>query len=137
MAGSMGTWLGSSGVISAALNHRGVEGTAPVLPMRPDRVERQSHDYVWHGTTDPFAALDVKAGTVIGACKGRHRATEFRAFLDQVEAAVPADLDVQTTQPPTRRAWSTTGCSSGPDGTSTSAQPPPPGCTLWSAGSLC
>jgi transposase len=70
------------------------EGTAPVLPMRPGQVERHSHDYVRHGTTDLFAALDVKAGTVIGACKGRHRATEFRAFLDQVEAAVPADLDV-------------------------------------------
>lgn len=70
------------------------EGTAPVLPMRPGQVERHSHDYVRHGTTDLFAALDVKAGTVIGACKGRHRATEFRAFLDQVEAAVPGDLDV-------------------------------------------
>ncbi|WP_159351537.1 IS630 family transposase [Roseomonas harenae] len=70
------------------------EGTAPVLPMRPGQVERHSHDYVRHGTTDLFAALDVKAGTVIGTCKGRHRATEFRAFLDQVEAAVPADLDV-------------------------------------------
>ena len=71
-----------------------VEGTAPVLPMRPGQVERRSHDYVRHGTTDLFAALDVRAGTVIGACKGRHRTTEFRAFLDQVEAAVPADLDV-------------------------------------------
>jgi len=71
-----------------------VEGTAPVLPMRPGQVERRSHDYKRHGTTDLFAALDVKAGTVIGACKGRHRASEFRAFLDQVEAAVPADLDV-------------------------------------------
>jgi transposase len=70
------------------------EGTAPVLPMRLGQVERCSHDYVRHGTTDLFAALDVRAGTVIGACKGRHRATEFRAFLDQVEAAVPADLDV-------------------------------------------
>ena len=71
-----------------------VEGTAPVLPMRPGQVERRSHDYVRHGTTDLFAALDVRAGTVIGACKSRHRTTEFRAFLDQVEAAVPADLDV-------------------------------------------
>ena len=71
-----------------------VEGTAPVLPMRPGQSERRSHDYRRHGTTDLFAALDVKAGTVIGACKGRHRAKEFRAFLDQVEAAVPSDLDV-------------------------------------------
>ena len=71
-----------------------VEGTAPVLPMRPGPVERRRRDYVRHGTTDLFAALDIRAGTVIGACKGRHRATEFRTFLDQVEAAVPADLDV-------------------------------------------
>ena len=71
-----------------------VERTAPVLPMRPGQVERHTHDYKRHGTTDLFAALDVKAGTVIGACKGRHRAVEFRAFLDQVEAVVPADLDV-------------------------------------------
>ena len=71
-----------------------IERTAPVLPMRPGQVERHTHDYKRHGTTDLFAALDVKTGTVIGACKGRHRAVEFRAFLDQVEAAVPADLDV-------------------------------------------
>lgn len=71
-----------------------VERTAPVLPMRPGQPERRAHDYKRHGTTDLFAALDVKAGTVIGACKRRHRAAEFRAFLDQVEAAVPSDLDV-------------------------------------------
>jgi transposase len=71
-----------------------VEGTTPVLPMRPGQVERRSHDYRRHGTTDLFAALDVKTGSVIGACKRRHRSEEFRAFLDQVEASVPADLDV-------------------------------------------
>jgi transposase len=71
-----------------------VARTAPVLPMRPGQPERVTHDYKRHGTTDLFAALDVKAGTVIGACKKRHRSQEFRAFLDQVEAAVPPDLDV-------------------------------------------
>ena len=70
------------------------QGTAPAFPMRPGQAERRTHDYKRHGTTDLFAALDVRAGTVIGACKGRHRAVEFRAFLDQVEAAVPADLEV-------------------------------------------
>ncbi len=70
------------------------QGTAPAFPMRPGQAERVTHDYKRHGTVDLFAALDVKAGTVVGACKGRHRAVEFRAFLDQVEAAVPADLDV-------------------------------------------
>ena len=62
--------------------------------MRPGQIERRSHDYKRHGTTDLFAVLDVRAGTVIGTCKERHRSTEFRAFLDQVEAAVLADLDV-------------------------------------------
>src|SRR3954464_7046912 len=71
-----------------------VARTAPVLPMHPGQPERVTHDYKRHGTTDLFAALDVKAGTVIGACQKRHRSQEFRAFLDQVEAAVPADLDV-------------------------------------------
>ena len=69
-------------------------GTAPAFPMRPGQAERRTHDYKRHGTLDLFAALDVRAGTVIGACKGRHRAVEFRAFLDQVEAALPAGLDV-------------------------------------------
>ena len=69
-------------------------GTAPVLPMRPGQPERRTHDYRRQGTTDLFAALDVKAGTVIGHCTGRHRSIEFRDFLDQIEAAVPGDLDV-------------------------------------------
>jgi transposase len=71
-----------------------VEGTMPVLPMRPGQVERRSHDYRRLGTTDLFAALDVKTGGVIGTCKRQHRSEEFRAFLDQVEASVPGDLDV-------------------------------------------
>ncbi len=70
------------------------QGTAPAFPLRPGQPERRTHDYRRRGTLDLFAALDVKAGTVIGACKGRHRAVEFRAFLDQVEAAAPVDLDV-------------------------------------------
>ncbi|CAA2137681.1 IS630 family transposase [Methylobacterium bullatum] len=69
-------------------------GTAPVLPMRPGQPERRTHDYRRQGTTDLFAALDVQAGTVIGHCTGRHRSIEFRDFLDQIEAAVPGDLDV-------------------------------------------
>jgi transposase len=68
--------------------------TAPVLPMRPGQAERHTHDYVRRGTTDLFAALDVKAGRVIGACRPRHRSLEFRAFLDQVDANVPAELEV-------------------------------------------
>jgi transposase len=71
-----------------------VEGATPVPPMRPGQVERRSHDCKRHGALDLFAALDVKTGTVIGACKARHRALEFRAFPDQVEEAAPDGLDV-------------------------------------------
>ena len=71
-----------------------VEGTAPVLPMRPGQPERRTHDYVRHGTLDLFAALDAKTGAVIGRCRPRHRAQEFRAFLDEIDRAVPPDLDV-------------------------------------------
>jgi transposase len=70
------------------------ERTAPVLPMRPGQVERHSHDHVRHGTTDLFAALDAKAGTVIGTCQRRHRAQEFRRFLDLIDENVPAGLDI-------------------------------------------
>src|SRR5207253_948244 len=62
--------------------------------MRPGQVERHTHDYKRHGTTSLFAALDVKAGTIIGKCMARHRAQEFRRFLDTVEQHVPADLDI-------------------------------------------
>ena len=62
--------------------------------MRAGQPERQTHDYRRQGTTDLFAALDIQAGTVIGRCTRRHRSVEFRTFLDQIEAAVPDDLDV-------------------------------------------
>jgi transposase len=71
-----------------------LDRTQPLLPMRPGQAERRTHDYERHGTTSLFAALDVKTGKVIGACHRRHRAVEFRKFLDTIEANVPADLDV-------------------------------------------
>ena len=71
-----------------------LDRTQPMLPMRPGQVERRTHDYKRHGTTTLFAALDVTAGTVIGRCMKRHRAREFRTFLDAVERNVPADLDI-------------------------------------------
>src|SRR5258705_5362540 len=70
-----------------------LDRTQPLLPMRPGQ-ERHTHDYKRHGTTSLFAALDVKAGTIIGKCMARHRAQEFRRFLDTVEQHVPADLDI-------------------------------------------
>lgn len=71
-----------------------LDRSAPVLPLRPGQAERHTHDYVRHGTTTLFAALDVKTGTVIGECHARQRAREFRRFLDTIDAAVPADLDI-------------------------------------------
>jgi transposase len=68
--------------------------TQPVLPMRPGQPERRSHDYIRHGTTTLFAALDTATGKVIGECHRRHRATEFRKFLDTIDKSVPANLDV-------------------------------------------
>ncbi|HXT78735.1 MAG TPA: IS630 family transposase [Acetobacteraceae bacterium] len=65
-----------------------------VFPMRPGQPERRSHDYARHGTTSLFAALDIATGQVIGQCYPRHRAQEFRQFLDQIEARVPGDLEV-------------------------------------------
>src|SRR4051812_10083278 len=68
-----------------------LDRTQPLLPMRPGQIERRSHDYKRHGTTSLFAALDVKTGTVIADCQPRHRAIEFRKFLDTIDTAVPPD----------------------------------------------
>lgn len=89
-----------------------LDRTRPLLPLRPGQAERRTHDYVRHGTTSLFAALDVKTGKIIGACHRRHRAVEFRKFLDCIEAAVPPELDVHlvldnlsTHKAPTVRRW--------------------------------
>jgi transposase len=71
-----------------------LDRTQPLLPMAPGVPERRSHDYVRHGTTSLFAALDVATGKVIGEVHRRHRAEEFKKFLDTIEANVPASLDV-------------------------------------------
>jgi len=66
----------------------------PILPMLPGTPERRSHDYVRHGTTSLFAGLDALTGKVIGAIHRRHRAIEFRQFLERIDAEVPDDLAV-------------------------------------------
>ena len=71
-----------------------LDRSPPMLPMRPGQPARRSHDYKRHGTTSLFAALDVATGAIIGKCYGRHRAREFRDFLDEIESNVPAGLDV-------------------------------------------
>jgi transposase len=71
-----------------------LDRSQPLLPMRPGQAERRTSDYVRHGTINLFAALDAKAGTVIGEFHRRHRAVEFRNFLETIDAAVPAELDL-------------------------------------------
>jgi transposase len=71
-----------------------LDRSQPILPMRPGQPERRTHDYRRHGTTSLFAALDVATGKVIGEVHRRHRAIEFRGFLDRVDREVPNDLDV-------------------------------------------
>jgi transposase len=71
-----------------------LDRTQPLLPMRPGQAERRTHDYVRHGTTSLCAAWAVKTGTVIGRCHRRHRAVEFRKFLDAIDDAVPPDLEI-------------------------------------------
>lgn len=68
--------------------------TQPMLPMGLGYVEGVTHDYVRHGTTTLFAALDVANGQVITQCKARHRHQEFLAFLRHIDASVPKDLEV-------------------------------------------
>jgi transposase len=71
-----------------------LDRTAPLLPMMPTVPARQTHDYVRHGTTSLFAALDVATGKVIGATHRRHRHQEFLRFLKAIDTATPADLDL-------------------------------------------
>lgn len=66
----------------------------PVLPMDLGRPERRTHNYIRNGTTDLFAALDVKTGKVTGELFGKHRAIEFIKFLGTIDADVPAELDI-------------------------------------------
>jgi transposase len=71
-----------------------LDRTAPILPMLPGTPERATHDYKRHGTSSLYAALDITSGNVIGSLHARHRAIEFKKFLQTIDRNVPADLDV-------------------------------------------
>jgi len=86
--------------------------TQPVLPMGLGYVEGVTHDYVRHGTTTLFAALDIATGAVFTECKPRHRHQEFLSFLRHLDECVPQELDVHlivdnyaTHKHPRVRAW--------------------------------
>jgi len=89
-----------------------LDRTAPVLPLMPASPQRRSHDYTRHGTTNLYAALNLASGLVISQLTPRHRAIEFKRFLDQVDRAVPAELDLHvicdnssTHKTPAIRRW--------------------------------
>src|SRR5260370_12666149 len=89
-----------------------LERAQPILPMDIGQPERRTHDYVRHGTTDLFAALDYATGNVLGKCYAQHRAKEFKLFLREIDGSVPANLDVHvildnlsTHKTPELRLW--------------------------------
>jgi hypothetical protein len=71
-----------------------LDRSEPSLPMLIAIPERRSHDSVRHGTSSLFAGLDTLTGRVIGALHRRHRASEFKAFLEPVDGEVPGELAV-------------------------------------------
>lgn len=84
----------------------------PVFPIMPGIPAKRTHDYFRHGTTSLFAAMNVADGTVIASTHRRHRAVEFKKFLQKIDQNVPEDLDVHVVcdnygarQYPTVTAW--------------------------------
>jgi transposase len=89
-----------------------LDRSAPILPMLPGTPARASHDYKRNGTSSLFAALDTASGKVIGSLHARHRAVEFKKFLQRIDREVPADLDIHmildnyaTHKTPAIRRW--------------------------------
>jgi transposase len=89
-----------------------LDRSQPIFPLLPGTPERRTHDYVRHGTTSLFAALDVATGEVIGRLHRRHRSVEFRRFLQAIDRSVPPELDLHlvldnyaTHKTPAVRRW--------------------------------
>ena len=101
-----------------------LDRTQPGLPIKPGKAGTMTHDYIRHGTTTLFAALNVLDGTVLGRCMQRHRHQEFIRFLNAVEAAVPGrqagPRASSTTTPPTSTPRSGPGSPATRAGPSTS-----------------
>jgi transposase len=89
-----------------------LDRTAPILPMLPGTPRRATHDYKRSGTSSLYAALDITTGKVIGSLHSRHRAIEFKKFLQTLDHEVPAEFDVHlvldnssTHKTPAIKAW--------------------------------
>jgi transposase len=91
-----------------------LDRTAPILPLLPGTPQRATHDYKRAGTSSLYAALDLTTGQVIGSLHARHRAIEFKKFLQTLDRQVPTELDVHlvldnssTHKTPAIRDWLT------------------------------
>jgi transposase len=71
-----------------------LDRSAPILPMLPGTPQRATHDYKRSGTSSLYAALDIGSGKVIGSLHARHRAVEFKKFLQRLDREVPDELEV-------------------------------------------
>jgi transposase len=71
-----------------------LDRSAPILPMLPGVPQRATHDYRRAGTSSLYAALDIATGKVIGRLHARHRAIEFKKFLQAIDREVPDELQV-------------------------------------------
>jgi DDE superfamily endonuclease len=115
-----------------------LDRTAPLLPMLPGTPQRATHDYRRAGTSSLYAALALASGRVIGSLHARHRAIEFKKFLQRLDQQVPHELEVHlildnasTHKTPQSRS----GCSHTRASCSTSRPARPPCSTSSSAGS--
>jgi len=71
-----------------------LDRTQPMLPLGLGYVQGVTHDYIRHGTTTLFAALDIASGNILAQCKKRHRHQEFLTFLQHIDSNVPEGLDI-------------------------------------------
>jgi transposase len=92
-----------------------LDRSAPTLPILPGTPARAPHDYKRNGTSSLFAALELTSGKVIRSLHARHRAIEFKKFLQKIDREVPADLDIHmildnysTHKTPQIQRWLTT-----------------------------
>lgn len=71
-----------------------LDRTQPGLPLKKGRAGTMTHDYVRHGTTTLFAALNVADGKIIAQCQNRHRHQEWLRFLKLIDQQIPSDREL-------------------------------------------
>ena len=90
------TWNGPTNALLLSVDEKtqiqALDGTHPLLQQRPGQIERRTHDYKRHGTTNLYTAFNIATGEVLGRITRRHHATEFRESFAQNDRAMPPDL---------------------------------------------